>query len=195
MERTWRFIQIAGLLALSGWWFSLASADEPKPDRSQPTRVALIDMARLFNGYPRFIEMREDLKLRIDIATAELEARTEALKGMHADLNKLPAGKAERRKLEREIRSVTARIEADKKHHTADFFQKEVGIYSACYQEVRAEIARYADAHGIQLVLRFTEPPPNRENEETARVKERLEAPFVYHGGLDITDEILAALR
>jgi hypothetical protein len=67
-------------------------------------------------------------------------------------------------------------------------------MYNSCYRTVRAEVVRHAEMHGIDLVLRFNRQE-NEENDKPEEVMKRLQAQVIYHAGLDITDDVLAALR
>ena len=195
MQRSWRLTMVLGLLALGSWWFSGVRADEqPQPAKAQSTRVALIDMARLFNNYPRFNELRAQLKTEIETAQVDLTSRIEALKGRQSELKELPAGSAERKALEKELQDAAKELGAEKTKLQKDFFQKEAEMYNTCYRTVRAEVVRYAEMHGIQLVLRFNETE-GEQSDVPAKVMERLQAQVVYHAGLDITEDVLAALR
>jgi Skp family chaperone for outer membrane proteins len=122
-------------------------------------------------------------------------ARAEAVAKMRSDWKALPFGNPERKTLDAEISKATAKIEADKAYLQADFFQREASMYSACYHDVRAEVDRYSKAHGIQLVLRSSELEPEDKRDDPVKLKEWLESLFIEHANLDITDEILAALR
>lgn len=195
MQRTWRFTMMLGLLALGTWWFSGVRADEqPQPVKNGPTRVALIDMARLFNNYPRFHELRAQLKTEIETAQTDLTSRIEALKEKQSELKDLPAGSADRKALEKELQDTAKVLGAEKTKLQKDLLQKEAEMYNTCYRTVRAEVVRYAEMHGVQLVLKFSEVE-GEQSDVPAKVMERLQAQVVYHAGLDITDDVLAALR
>ena len=87
MQRSWRLTMMLGLLALGTWWFSGVRADEQaQPAKGHATRVALVDMARLFNEYPRFNELRDQLRKEIEAAQADLTSRIEALKQRKPEL-------------------------------------------------------------------------------------------------------------
>ena len=195
MQRIWRLTMMVGLMALGSWWFSGVRADEqPQPAKGHATRVALIDMARLFKEYPRFEELRDELKKRIDDASDELKQRLEDVKRMQSDLKEYPAGSPEFKRLEQQILSAAKELESSKKKLQGEFFQKEAELYNTCYRTLRAEVARYAEMHGIELVLRFI-AQEEEESDKPEEVMKRLQAQVVYHAGLDITDEVLATLR
>ena len=51
MQRTWQLVLLVGLVALGSRWFSGVRADEkPQNANDGPTRVALVDMVRLFKS-------------------------------------------------------------------------------------------------------------------------------------------------
>ena len=195
MQRSWRLTMVLGLLALGTWWFNGVRADEqPQPAQAQPTRVALIDMARLFNHYPRFDELRAELKKEIETAQADLTSRIEALKERQSELKDLPVGSADRKALEKELQDTAKELGSEKTRLQKDFIQKESDMYNNCYRTIRAEVSRYAEMHGIGLVLRFS-AQEGEETDKPEEVMKRLQAQVVYHAGLDITDDVLAALR
>jgi outer membrane protein len=195
MQCSWRFTMMLGLLALGTWWFSGVRADEQaQPVKGHATRVALVDMARLFNEYPRFNELRDQLRKEIEAAQADLTSRIEALKQRKPELKEFPSGSPEYKKLEQELLASAKELDAEKKKLQAEFFQKESDMYNSCYRTVRAEVVRHAEMHGIDLVLRFNRQE-NEENDKPEEVMKRLQAQVIYHAGLDITDDVLAALR
>ncbi|HVW00334.1 MAG TPA: OmpH family outer membrane protein [Planctomycetaceae bacterium] len=195
MQRTWQLVLLVGLVALGSRWFSGVQADEkPQAANEGPTRVALVDMQRLFKNYPRFAELRDDLKKRIDSEDARLKQRVEDAKALVAEAKDLPAASPERKKLEMEIQTLSKEIQAENTKLAAEFLQAEAEIYNASYRTIRAEVVRYAESRGIQLVLRFIEAE-DKEGEKPNEVLQKLQAQVIYHAGLDITDEVLANLR
>ena len=71
--------------------------------------------------------------------------------------------------------------------------KQESTIYLAFYRTVDDEVAKYAKAKGLKLVLRQQDSSLD-ENQPLAELLKSLNRSIIYQDGLDITDEILKAL-
>jgi Skp family chaperone for outer membrane proteins len=195
MQRTWQLALLVCLFALGSRWFGGVRADEqPQSAKDGPTRVALVDSVRLLTNYPRFNELQEELKKRIKDENDKLNQRAEELKPLAAEAQSYPASSPERKKLELEIRKALTEIQAERFKLNAELTKQNAEICNTCYRTVQAEVVRYAESKGIQIVLRYTESE-TKESDNLETVMQRVQTQVIYHAGLDITDEVLANLR
>jgi len=71
--------------------------------------------------------------------------------------------------------------------------KKETTVYLAFYRTLDDEVAKYAKAKGLKLVLRQQEGSLD-ENQTLQEILKSLNRSIIYQDGLDITDDILKAL-
>lgn len=170
------------------------SADESAaPPPVPPTRVALLDLARIFNNHDRFKRQSDALRKEVEEAERQLKARKSELESAAESLKTLPKESSQARKLEEQIAHDTAELKEHVAEQKKRFFETEANIYHECYREVMEEVERYAKERGINLVMRF-----NGETHDFAdpqSVQKELNKSVLYHDGIDITDEILQAVN
>ncbi|MGH7136000.1 MAG: hypothetical protein ACREHD_09685, partial [Pirellulales bacterium] len=104
-------------------------------------------------------------------------------------LEKRPGGSVEAIERKRKIEAESADLELQVQLNKKDFFEREAAIYLEVYQEIMKDVATYADARGITLVMRFN--GDNIDLNDPSGVAKELNKLIIYHKGIDITDEIL----
>lgn len=176
-------------VVVSGATFRSATADptEAKPGAVRPTRIAVIDMARVFKS-SRIFKTKSDAMTRRFLESAEsTKSRQAAIEQMKTELDSLDKGADERADLAVEIKLKLAEFEIYRKDETARLRKQESEMFREVYEVVSAKVAAYSRAHGIDLVIRFqSEPITDLES---------MNRQVVYENGLDITDDIIVALK
>jgi Skp family chaperone for outer membrane proteins len=169
----------------------IAEAGPSKPAESLPApAIALLDVGRVFQRHPGFVERLAELKEEIERAEAAVKVRREEIKGKSNQIALTEVGSAAHTALLNEIAAAQARLAADIEVQKRLFVLKEAAIYADMYEELAAACEAYAKAHGIGAILRFNDEPLNRNVPES--VLARINRPIVWHDGrLDITDAIL----
>ena len=196
MRRGLQIGLLGTLLGVVGWWFGSLRADEHPKVALKTRDIALVDMARVFNEYPRFAEGKEALRRTIETEQGQLDARAAELRAMQDRLKALDRSSAAYRDLERQIASSSADYQQSRSGLQRRLFQQESELYEVTYRNVRAEVQHYAEQNGISLVIRFTEQKDDEfGNKAPQKTMAKLQAQVIYHAGLDITDDILAGLR
>lgn len=159
----------------------------------QPTRVALIDLARIFNNHDKFKRQSEALRREVEQAERELKSQKAELQAASDSLKALPKESSQAKKLEEQISRDTAELTAQVAQQKKRFFEKEAAIYYECYREIMAEVEGYSKERGINLVMRFNGEPFNSADPQA--VQKELNKAVLYHDGIDITNEILQAVN
>lgn len=166
------------------------SADEGAAPPAVPaTRVALLDLARIYNNHDRFKQQTEALRREVEIAERQLKARKAELLAAADSLKALPKESNQAKKLEEQIAHDTAEVTAQVAEQKKHFFEVEAAIYYECYQQIMAEVERYSKERGINLVMRFNADPCDPADPQA--IQKELNKAVLYHDGIDITDEIL----
>lgn len=170
-----------------------ASADPPKGKPVGPTQVALVDMAKIFKSSKMFNDGRLELKQQIDEAedvAKKLQNEALQLKNKAAQFEK---GTEERTELESQLKKKAFEFETFRKSTAEKFLNAESRIYREVYGAVTAEISSYSRTHDIDLVVRFDSSP--LKDESPQKMLESMNRLVIYENGLDITEEIMAALK
>lgn len=156
-------------------------------------KVALLDLAKIFNNHREFKRLSDDLRRDVEEAERELVTRKAELQAEADALAKLTKGTPEAKQLESKIARVSAELQVTVQEQKKEFFEEEAGIYYRVYQQVMKEVEKYADGHGIGVVMRFNGDPldPN----DPQGVQKELNKAVLYHKGVDITDDILALVN
>lgn len=170
------------------------SADEVAAQPAvPPTRVALVDLAHIFENHDKFKQKNEALRLEVEQAERQLKMRKDELQAAADSLKALPKESDQAKKLEEQIALDTAQMTVDVGKQKKQFYETEATIYYDCYREVMAEVERYAKARGINLVMRFSRDPYNPADPQG--LQKELNKAVLYQEGIDITDEILQSVN
>jgi Skp family chaperone for outer membrane proteins len=154
-----------------------------------PTRVAMIDLARIFNNHDKFKQQSDALRRDVEQAERQLKTRRAELQAAADSLGALPKESSQAKKLEEQITHDAAELTAHVAEQKKQFYEREKTIYYELYREVMAEVERYCKERGINLVMRFNGDPYNPADPQS--VQKELNKAVVYQDGIDITDEIL----
>jgi hypothetical protein len=159
-------------------------------------------MKRFFDEFDGFERGRQMLRAEVDRETRRTQDDQKVISDLQRRLKTVEGDDANARQLrdffqseltERMVRCESRKTEAQKR-----FLKVEAELYYSTYQQLTAEIRRYAREHGIRIV---------RRSDAVARDQIALENPreimqllnrdvlFIDEEPLDITDEILDRLN
>jgi Skp family chaperone for outer membrane proteins len=172
------------ILTFSTW---RTGADEPKVDR-KPIAVATLDVGKLLGAYPGLRTRLDPLREEVEVAEQAHRKRVAQLEKETERLGFLPPNTQEAQKLALEVFTEQQAITNDANATKNSFFEREAKAYIEAYDEAMAEVSRYAEAEGIDLVLRFDHTPRPLSMDH---VKEQLHSTVLFHRGLDITDNVI----
>lgn len=165
----------------------------PRPDTAEPTRLALIDMAKVFKQSKVFESKRDALKQQISEAEEVARTKQAALERLTKNLQDFEKGTEDRAEVERMVKKAKDEFEAYRREEQARFLKAESTIYREIYELATSEVAKYCRDHGIDVVIRFNgDPLPVDKPQELLQSMNRQ---IVYENGLDITDEIILAVN
>ncbi len=187
-------VTISTLLVLSGVDAALGQAKRAG-NTGADARVALVDIAHIFNNYDKFKNATEDLK-------ADAKAREGDLAKVQAELKSLVAKRAQLnpdtptyKDVEQKIATKKAEMELMADGFRREFTQREANVYHQTYQEVEAAIRKYSEAYGITLVLRAARNEDISAANPKDVIKEVSQQVIYSTPEMDITDEILSMLN
>ena len=170
-----------------------ATAD-PRPANKGPTRIALIDMAKLFQTSRSFENKRNALKQQISSSEETAKVMSAELTQMKQKYDSLEKGAEDRADLEKRMKVLNAEYEKYTKAESQKFQKGESKIYHEVYELANAAVAKYSREHEIDLVIRFN-AEPFKEEEDLQKLTQSMNRQIVYENGLDITDAIIEAMN
>ena len=177
-----------GLLAISS-----ISAQRPASPSAPRDGVALVDVATVSQKCARLTQSLEALKIEYESNAAGFKKEADVGNQLTEKARQLPAGSPERKKLEQEILKKRADFELHGKRITEDTRERESKLYVSMFRELNEELSRYAQANGIQLVLRYDVPPLDLSDPRS--VLQEIQKPIVYQRGVDVTPVVVDALN
>lgn len=176
------------ILTLSSWG---TGADEPKVDR-KPIAVATLDVGKLLGAYTGVKARLAPLREEIEVAEEAHRKRLARLEKKKGRLASLPPDTQEAKETALEVFTEQQAITNDANATKNSFFEREAVAYIEAYDEAMAEVAEYAEAQGIDLVLRFDRTPRPLPMD---MIKGELQSTVLFHRGVDITDSIIRFLN
>ena len=160
-------------------------AQRPRPPVGAQAGPVLLDVTKLVNEHARLHQALEKLKKEYESAAESLKAESERGNQLTERLRKLPRNSPEAKKLERQITKMRADFDLSGKRATEQIKDRESKLYHAFSRELQAEIARFAQATGTKLVLRYD--PPAQELHDPRKIMQEMSRLVVYQQGLDAT--------
>jgi Skp family chaperone for outer membrane proteins len=155
--------------------------------------VGVIDVARVFKEYTVLMKQTEAIQQEIQAEEAVVVEKKTEFEALTASLKTLEPSSDEyretRQKADRLGAELPVQIELKKK----EFVNKQAQMYLATYDELNTVVRKVAKKRRMNLVVRFSGDKIDRTNAE--EIFRDLNKTVIYHRGIDITDDVLAALN
>jgi hypothetical protein len=153
-----------------------AESAEP-PSAEPPAKAAVVDVAKLFAAHRNLNRRLNDLKVEVAALEEQFAKQEDEIMRMQAarDEGEPEARPSIEKKLsdsEAEMAAVGRRLEA-----------QEARIYEEAYDELLADVARYARRHDLRVVYRKLEPASPKqagESNVSNATLQRMNRPVVY---------------
>jgi hypothetical protein len=118
------------------------------------------------------------------------------IKGLLTQRSQLTPDSQPSKDLDSRIAQKKAELEVLNESSRREFTQREAAIYHQTYQEIEAQIKRYAQTNGIILVLRAAKEGDETNSANPQEVVREMSQQVIYAmPGLDVTDTILEMLN
>lgn len=165
-----------------------------QPQKPMPTRVATIDLNKVFKEYVRYQSLKANLENEVKAAEADLQNRKQRLADMIETLKGYKPGSPEYKNLDEQIAAFDAESALMARSMRKQFDEKQAANLYAAYTELQGILASYCDRYGIAVVLRVSANQADKTNvEEMTREVNKI---IVYNAGaINITEHILQALN
>ncbi len=193
--KRYAFVMLA-TLALA--YQSPLSAQEAAPaaDRS-PSRVGLIDMAKVFEGYDKFKVLRDELSAEIEKSDAEAKVMVERMQQMQKEVQEsgLQPGSAEYEQAERGLLDAKGEFESFRAATQRRLARRESDMFKVIYADASGMVQRYAEHVGYTVVIRFDSKGIEDETAPAEAVQRMNKQVVYYRPENDITNIVLSALN
>jgi Skp family chaperone for outer membrane proteins len=190
------FVVVLGtflVLALAG---AIATAQQPARSAAPAAPavdIVLIDVGAIFKQYPYFKARMNELQADVEAAEAKIKKDRDHLRSMMDELGRIKAGTQEYKDFEAQVFEFRSKLDTNVQLQRKEFLSREAKIYHQAYQEVQQEVAAFAKANSISVVLKFNREAPDPEKPD--EIIRDLNKPVLYHAGhLDITNYIIDLL-
>jgi len=155
--------------------------------------AALIDVGAIAQNSTKLKQQLEGLKAELEAKAAEFKKESDQGNALTEKLRKMPPNTPERKKLEEQLLKMRADFELRGKRVDQEAHEKESKLIYAMSRELHEELARYAQANGIQLILQHNTAP--RELIDRQAIVQEIQKPVIYQRDSDITPMILEAMN
>ena len=161
-----------------------------------PTKVALIDIGKVFKSHPNFsaelakLKAEADqFKMQADRVRADMMQRAEELRK-----SELKPGSERYKEIESQMAQEAAKIDVEQKSRLRELMTREAKLHFDTYKQVSAVIRDFCQPQQIQLVLRYNSQGMNPENPQS--IMDKVNGSVVYFApGKDVTDAIIAKVQ
>jgi len=169
-----------------------AAAAAP-PAAPTGTNVAVIDVAQIFKSHVRFNDQMAQIKKDIEAFEGYVRGKQQEFNTKREALAQFQAGSKDYKDREEELDKMQSDLLVDVGLKRKAFLEQEARVYYHIYKEIEQSVAIFAQRYRIGLVLRYTKDDMKPEDRNS--VLQGVNRAVVYHGGLDITDQILRELN
>ena len=155
--------------------------------------VAVLDVAKVFEGNEVFNNRMEAIKAEANQFKSEMEAEQVAIQQQAEGLKTLNQGSPEFNSLQAELEQKTATLRTKAQQTNTALLNKEAKIYYDTYQQMQTVVADLASKYNITLVIRWDSKPidPAKRDEVIKGVNRNI----VYQKDLDLTSLVIDNMR
>ncbi|MFN9291102.1 MAG: OmpH family outer membrane protein [Planctomyces sp.] len=173
-------------------------AAKPAAEKERaPSRVGLIDMAKVFEGYAKFKVLRDELAAEIEKSDAEARVMVEKMQAMQKELQEsgFQPGSAEYERAEKGLLDAKGEFEAFRAATQRKLARRESEMFKVIYADTTSMIRKYAEWAEYTVVIRFDSKDIEEDTPPAEAVQRMNKQVVVYRAENDITDIVLQSLN
>lgn len=155
--------------------------------------VGIVNLDKVVKDHKPFQDKLNPLKDEAKDLEKKLQVRQAEFDKVVADLRRAAPGSPESARLQQTAGKLQGDLQQFVNTEKGNLQKKELALYVGFYKQIDAEIAKYAKAKGLKLVIRDQETTLE-ENQSVNDLAKALSRTVLYQEGLDITADILKAL-
>jgi len=178
--------EIVALLLLVALSASALTAAEPLP-------IGLVNVDRILKSHKPLLEKLDPLKEEAKDLDAKIQVRQAELEAVGLQFRNVQPGTPDHQRLQLQLVKMQTDLQQFVASERQILQKKDAMIFLAFFRQLDVEIAKYAKAHDLRLVIRQHETSLD-ESQPLADIYKALNRVILFEDGLDITDEILKAL-
>jgi Skp family chaperone for outer membrane proteins len=184
---------ICGVLATDSYG-QYPNTQQQQQSQSVHSPVALLDVGKIFKENARFNSLKENLKLEMQRADAELKAKRNSILERAKELKEFGIGTPDYKRLEAQLASEQANLQVEVQLKKKELMMQEAKIYHEVYTEIHQEVEAIAQHYGFVAVLQFSGDKASDDNPEA--IMREISKPIVWHNqALDITPHVQQRLN
>jgi len=182
-------LRVGGLIVVVIWVAGAASVVHA----AEPLPIGLIDVDRIFKTHQPFVKKLEPIKAEVKELDESIQVRQAELETVATQARRAQPGSAEFQRLQQQAVKLQAELQQYVASSRQAVQKKEAAVLIECYQQLDAQVSKYAKSRGLKLVIRNQESTLDA-GQTFQDVLKALNRSVLYAEDLDITDEILKAL-
>ena len=157
--------------------------------QTQNGRIAVLDVAKVFELNQKFNSQIEKLKTERDTLRQQLQGEAQQLRTDAQQLQEYKPGSPEYKKLESDLEQRNADLRTRDRQANTDLVNREASIYYGTYREMESAVAQLAGQYNITLVLRYDSSQVDGGNR--ADVVKALNKTVVFQKDMDLTEMVV----
>lgn len=158
------------------------------------TRVAVIDVAKIFKLHARFNAQMNGIKQEIEQFEAYIQGEQKKFNQLREALTSFSPGSVEYKQKETELARMQSEMQVSIGLKKKEFLEREARVYYNVYGEIEDSVQLFAQRFRIGLVLRYNGEEMNADDRNS--ILAGVNRAVVFHDpGIDITTHILAELN
>jgi len=166
--------------------------------------VAVVDLKYIFDNYPRFKYLKEQMDDKVKRAEANVKGYKLQLEKKIKLRDEFPRGSARHDEIDSIVTKMRIELASLFTEQKKKFIRLEASIYFTAYKEIVQQVAKYAGDCGYSIVFRFNSAML-RDDHDVRKVAKHLNKPVVWHrpnsrhlydpSNRDITKAVLNILK
>jgi Skp family chaperone for outer membrane proteins len=155
--------------------------------------IAILNMDRIFKSHKPLLEQLAPVREETKKLQETVQLRQAEIETVANQIRKTDPGSPDFQRLQAQLLKLNAELQQLVQAGQQGLQKKESVIYLGFYRILDEEVAKYAKAKGLKLVIRQQDSSLD-DNQPLPELLKSLNRSIIYQDGLDITDEILKAL-
>ena len=172
---------------------AMAGMDHPAARGENSLPIAILNLDRIFKTHQPLLDQLAPAREEAKALQEKLQLRQAEIETVANQIRKTEPSTPDFQRLQAQLLKLNGELRQLAETGQQAIQKKETTVYLAFYRTLDDEVAKYAKAKGLKLVLRQQEGSLD-ENQTLQEILKSLNRSIIYQDGLDITDDILKAL-
>jgi Skp family chaperone for outer membrane proteins len=155
--------------------------------------IAILNMDRIFKTHKPLQDQLAPVREEAKRLQETVQLRQAEIETVATQIRKTDPSTPDFQRLQAQLLKLNGELQQLAQSGQQSIQKQESTIYLVFYRTLDDEVAKYAKAKGLKLVIRQQDNSLD-DNQPLAEILKSLNRSIVYQDGLDITDEILKAL-